>query len=132
VDKYFIDKRGKAEERIEGMAGTKNVHFPLCLAIKYEDNVPFECIDFLLNTSKGRLFAQMDNLLPLGSPVLVHFYIPPETKLLAEFKGKVVEIQDEEGKARGIVIKLRDFFHIRLKKLEEILEEKRHIVDEEA
>ena len=132
MDKYFLDKSGKAEEYIEGFKKRKQIHFPLCLAVKYGNDVPLECPDFLLNTSKGKVFIKTDRPLPRGSAVMLHFFIPPDAKLLAEFKGKVIEQRGYVAKTNGFFVKIRDFTHRRLRKLEEYLEEKRHLVDEEV
>jgi len=64
MNKYFVDKRGRAEEYFQGGKETRKVHFPIY--------------------------------------------------------------------PKGILIKIRDLTHRRLKKLEECLEEKRHLLDEEA
>ncbi len=132
MDKYFVDKKGSVAEFFQNTEKTKQVHFPLCLAIKYGDNVPMDCPDFLLNTSKGKVFIKTDEPLPEGSKVTLHFYIPPYIKLLSEFKGKVVPQHNEEQIPRGSLIKIRDFTHRKLHELEEYLEEKRHLIDEEA
>jgi hypothetical protein len=132
MDKYFLDKSGKAEEYIQGFKPRKQVHFPLCLAVKYGNNVLLECANFLLNTSKRKVFIETDRPLPKGSDVMLHFYIPPEAKLLSEFKGKVIEQRSYVPETSGFFVKIRDFTHRRLKKLEEYLEEKRHLVDEEV
>ena len=132
MDKYFLDKSGKAEEYIEGFKKRKQIHFPLCLAVKYDNDVPLECPDFLLNTSKGKVFIETDRPLPNGADVMLHFFIPPETKLLAEFKGKVIVQRGYVAKTNGFFVKIRDFTHRRLRKLEEYLEEKRHLVDEKV
>jgi hypothetical protein len=131
MDKYFIDKAGKAEERIQGEKGKKDVHFPLCLAVKYMNNVPMDCPDFLLNATKGRLFIPTDTPFPEGSKLMLHFYIPPKTKLLGEFKGKV----EEDGRVNGVrgnFIKISDFLHIKMSRLEAYLEEKQHLIDEKV
>jgi len=132
MDKYFIDKNSKAEEIYQDSSKTKQVHFPLCLAIKYGDDVSLECPNFLLNTSKGKVFVETDSPLPEGSQVVLHFYIPPEVKLLSEFKGRVIPQQSRFPNTRGNMIKIRDITHRKLRKLEEYLEEKRHLIDEEA
>jgi hypothetical protein len=132
MDKYFLDKSGRAEEYIEGSKKKKQVHFPLCLAVKYGNDVPLECPDFLLNTSNGKVFIETEAPLPEGSDVLLHFYIPPEAKLLSEFRGKVTEQKKVASGAKGFFVVLRDFTHKRLSILEEYLEEKRHLVDEEV
>ena len=53
---------------------------------------------------------------------------PPETKLLAEFNGKVID-QRQINNVKGNMIKISDFFHTKLHKLEGFLEEKNHLVD---
>jgi hypothetical protein len=131
-DKYFVDKKGRAEEHIKGSIRKKDVHFPLCLAVKYGDSVPFECPDFLLSISKGKVFVETDSPLPEGSRVTLHFYIPPNAKLLAEFKGRVIRPPRNALKTNGSYIKIHDFFHAKLHALEQFLEEKRHLVDEEV
>ncbi|MBI4849078.1 MAG: hypothetical protein HY808_10980 [Nitrospirae bacterium] len=132
MDKYFIDKKGKAEEYFRDTRETKQVHFPLCLAVKYGDAVPAECPNFLLNTNKGKVFVETDDPLPEGAEVELHFYIPPDTKLLSEFKGRVVPREGSLPDGKGNLIKIRDFLHGKLHKLEEYLEEKRHLIDEEV
>jgi hypothetical protein len=131
VDKYFIDKKGRAEGYVEGGEDPKTVHFPLCLAVKYGGNVPMDCSDFLLNTSRGELFISSDAPFPVGSKLTLHFYIPPKTKLLGEFTARVVDVR-EVNEVRGSFIKISDFFHMKLHKLEQYLEEDRHLVDEKA
>ena len=70
--------------------------------------------------------------MPEGSRVTLHFYIPPKAKLLAEFKGRVIRLPRNALKTNGSYIKIHDFFHTKLHKLEQFLEEKRHLVDEEV
>lgn len=129
MDKYFVDKQGRTEEYIPGIKGKKEIHFPLCLAIKYGNDVPMDCADFLLDTSKGKLFVPTEWPLPAGSSLTLHFYIPPKTKLLAEFRGKVIET-GRINNIEGNVIKIQDFMHRRLHMLEDYLEEKKHLIDE--
>lgn len=131
MDKYFIDKKGRAEEYFQDGQETRKVNFPLCLALKYGDDVSAECPNFLLNTQKGKVFVATDSPLVEGSKVILHFYIP-EAKLLSEFKGKVISRQSVSQGTKGNLIKIRDITHRRLQKLEEYLEEKRHLIDEEV
>jgi len=130
MEKYFIDKKGRAEEYFQDTKETRQVNFPLCLAVKYGDAVQMECPDFLLNTEKGKVFIETDSPLPEGSKVVLHFYIPPHTKLLTEFKGRIIPIQNKASNLKGNMIKIRDFTHRKLHKLEDYLEEKRHLIDE--
>lgn len=132
MDKYFIDRNSRAEEISRDTAKARRVHFPLCLAIKYGNDVSLECPNFLLNTSKGKVFVETDEPLPEGSNVVLHFYIPPEAKLLSEFKGRVVRLRGPFPNTKGSMIKIRDITHRKLRRLEEYLEEKRHLVDEKV
>jgi len=132
MDKYFIDKKGRAEEVYQDEGIARPVNFPLCLAIKYGDEVPMACSDFLLNTSKGKVFVETDAPLPEGSSVELHFYIPPKIKLLSEFRGVVIPGHSGPHNVKGSLIKIRDITHSRLRKLEEYLEEKRRLVDRQA
>ncbi len=128
MDKYFIDKGSRAEKHVSGSKGSKQVNFPLCLAIQYGDNAPVDCPDFLLNSSQGKLFVETETPIEANTKVKLHFYIPPETKLLAEFKGKVID-QRKVNNVKGNLIKISDFFHTKLHKLEGYLEEKNHLID---
>ena len=132
MDKYFIDRKGRVEEYFQDNQRTKHVHFPLCLAIKYGNDVSMECPNFLLNTKKGKVFIETDSPLPKGSKVVMHFYIPPHIKLLSELRGKVTHSRRRIQDVKGNLIKIRDFTHRKLHKLEDYLEEKRHLIDEEA
>ncbi|MCK5344932.1 MAG: hypothetical protein KAR20_16090 [Candidatus Heimdallarchaeota archaeon] len=129
IDKYIIDKNSRAEEYIQGVKGKKDIHFPLCMAVKYKDNIPVECSDFLLNTTTGKLFIPKESPFPVGSKLELHFYIPPNTKFLAEMTGRVTD-EGSMNNVRGNLIKISDFWHTKLSRLENYLEEKQHLVDE--
>jgi hypothetical protein len=74
-------------------------------------------------------FCQNGFPLPEGSPVTLHFYIPPDKKLLGEFQGRVMKKQKLNDGRKGTFIRIQDFLHLKLDKLEGYLEEKRHLVD---
>lgn len=59
----------------------------------------------------------------------LHFYIPPDKKLLGEFQGRVMKKQKLNDGRKGTFIRIQDFLHLKLDKLEGYLEEKRHLVD---
>jgi hypothetical protein len=129
MDKYFIDKKGRVEEHIEGIENNKPVHFPLCLAVKYGNSVPMECPNFLLNTNKRKVFIETDSPFPPGTQLMLHFYIPPKAILLGEFKSTVID-ERTINNVRGNLIKISDLFHTKLHRLEQYMEEERHLVDE--
>jgi len=131
MDKYIIDKNGRAEERVQGIEGKTDVHFPLCLAVKYEGKVPVECNDFMLNVNQKKVFLPMNSPFPDGAKLMLHFYIPPDAKLLAELKGTVID-QRHINNLNGSMVKISDFLNRRLRKLEQYLEEKNHLVDIKA
>ncbi len=131
MDKYILDKKGRAEEYIQGIKGKREIHFPLCLEFKVGSNATVECPDFLMNTTKGELFIPANLTLPVGTSMLLNFYIPPRTKLLVEFTGKVVG-EGIVNSIKGNSIALSDFSHKKLHMLEDYLEEKQHLVDEIA
>ncbi len=131
MDKYIFDKRSRAVEHVQGEKGNKDIHFPLCMAVKYKDTIPMECSDFLLNTTKGKLFIPADSPFPVGSKLTLHFYIPPNTKFLAEMTGRVTG-EGSLNNVKGNLVKISDFWHTKLTKLENYLEEKQHLVDEKV
>jgi hypothetical protein len=89
--------------------------------------------DFVLNISKGSVFIKTDKQIPKGSRVVMHFYIPPEVQLLGEFEGKVVEADlNDLNYFKGFYVKFIDHSDDELKRLEEFLEEKRHLVDKKV
>ncbi|MBC8413460.1 MAG: PilZ domain-containing protein [Nitrospira sp.] len=126
---FIEDRRSSAKINIRGANHKRDVKFPLCLALRYGNQVPLECADFLLNTTTGKLFVETDNPLPVGSKVLLHFYIPPEIKLLSEVKGHVIGKRNLGSSSRGNYIKINDFLHRKLHRLEDYLSEKQHLVD---
>jgi len=132
MNKYFINKDEKTDWCTDPCDKKKHVPFPMCLALQYHDSVPFICADFLLNTAKKILFVKTETPLPVGSKVVLHFYIPPDKKLLGEFKGKVTGLHRPGSQVKGNYIKIYDLIHLKLDKLEKYLEDKRHLVDVKA
>lgn len=130
-DKLFVDKGGEIDE----FAGKerKHVRFPVCLAVKYGEDVPEACADFILNISKGGVFIKTDRPLKNGSKITMHFYIPPEEKLLGEFEGEVVGLSPGiPPLPGGMHVKFVNCSEEDMKRLEDFLEEKKHLVDKEA
>lgn len=122
--KYFVDKGGDAEEFDHGR---RHVRFPVCLAIRLGPDVPLECPDFVLNVEEGEVLVKTSAGLPAGAGVDMHFYIPPESKLLAEFKGVVRAVS-----ASGVRIKITGRPKGELERLSAYLEERRRLTDRHA
>lgn len=131
-DKFIINTACGADKYI-GCERRKHIRFPVCLAVKYGENVPDICADFIMNISKGGLFIRTDAALKVGSRIIMHFYIPPDKKLLAEFEGEVVAVNIcDPSHHTGIHVKFTGCSQEDLRRLEEYLDEKRHLIDESA
>ncbi len=109
------------------------MRFPVFVAIKYGERMCYAFQDFVLNISKGNVFIKTDKQIPKGSRIVMHFYIPPEVKLIGEFEGKVVEANlNDLNYPGGFYVKFINHSDDELKRLGEFLEEKRHLVDKKA
>ncbi len=84
MDKVFVNMGGKVDEFISDKDKPKHVRFPVKLAVKLDVKFPefFYYSDFILNLNKGEVYIKTDSSLPKGSLIIMHFYIPPEEKLL--------------------------------------------------
>ncbi len=133
IDKYFVGRGGEVDEYSADKERCKHVRFPVFVAIKYGERMCFAFQDFVLNISKGSVFIRTDKQIPEGSRIMLHFYIPPEVKLIGEFAGKVVEASlDDINYSEGFYVKFIDLSDDELRRLEELLEEKRHLVDKKV
>lgn len=132
TDKIFVDKNGSVDE-YEGSNRRRHVRFPLSLAVKYGEEEPLLFAEFTLNISKGGVFIKTTSPLPRGAKIKMHFYIPPEEKLLGEFDGKVVAVNlDNPMYPKGMHVQFTHVSEKDLNRLEDYLEENRHLVDREA
>lgn len=131
--RIIADRGGEAEGYSEDNGLIRHIQFPLCLAIKHEGVVQEICVDFILNISKKCIFIYTDIPLKPGTRIVMHFYIPPDRKLLGEFQGEVVAVNaNNPSYPKGMRVKFVSITPRNLKKLEEFLQGKRHLVDEEA
>lgn len=129
-DKFFVENDGKMVE-VEGSLREKrtDVRFPVNLAVRYGQDEPEVYQDFVLNISKGGVYIMTDRLLPEGSIIIMHFYIPPHEKLLAEFRGEVVGVNRSELYPQGMHVEFFDVSEASIKRLEEFLEGKRSLLN---
>ncbi len=132
MDKFFLDKDGKVVE-FSDENRRKNIRFPVCLSVSYGDKNPLLCADFILNISKGGIYIMTENPLKKGAAVKMDFYIPPDNKLLGTYDGIVVRSNAEDTTyPTGMHVEFKNLGPDGLKAIEDFLEEKRRLVDEEA
>jgi len=116
-------------QEITGDEEPKLVPFPVYLALKYDDNLE-SYPDFILNISEAWIFVRTESPLPEGTSLIMHFYIPPENKLLAEVRGQVITMnQNNEVNQRGMLIKFAYLSRKELSRLERYAEGKKHLID---
>jgi len=127
--KLMVDKGGYMQE-MTLIDSPKPVPFPVYLTVKYGDNIVQEYHDFLLNSAESWVFVRTESPLPEGTSLVLHFYIPPENKLLSVMRGKVQTMhQDNIDYPKGMLIKFGLFSFNALKNLEFYVEGKKHLID---
>ncbi len=113
--------------------GPSMAPFPVCLAIKYGNNVLAGCPDFILDAGELWMFIRTASPPPEGTPLLLHFYIPPENKLLAEAKGRVGAIDTGSAhRPKGMFIQFDHGSREKLEALVHFVEQTKHLVDRAA
>jgi len=129
MDKYLIEEKGNGDEYY-GSEKRKNMRFPVSLAVKYSEDEVILYESFVFNISRGGVFIKTTCPLPKGSTIVMHVYIPPDSMLLGKFKGKVMAINmGSHDHPPGMHIKFRPLQSNTLSRLEEFLEERRHLLD---
>ena len=119
--RLFINSRGVTREIIPGSEKRRYVRFPVHLAVGYGP-IEYHAVDcgdvaedeqgsriynsFVLNASRGGLFIISERPFPVGSFLRIHFFIPPEEKLLGAFVGEVVGVNLSARHPHGMHIKL--------------------------
>jgi hypothetical protein len=131
-NRFLFDVGGHLQLKDNGEAPVY-IPFPVCLAIKNRNDLIDTCADFVLNLEKSWIFIRTGTSLPTGTSILMHFYIPPATKLLAEVRGKVVP-DDAAGMQlqRGMLIRFAWFSHWKLKRMVQYAKGELHLVDKAA
>ena len=131
-EKVLIDRGGEVQFRQDTGAPVR-VPFPVCLAIKYGNEVPETCPDFVLDVEAGWVFIRTLSPLPAGARLTLHFYIPPETKLLAQVRG-TVSAENIEGlpAGRGMLIRFSLLSRRALVRLEQYMHRERLLVNRMA
>lgn len=131
MDKLFLDSHGEIVEW-DGKDRREKVRFPVCLSVECRGHLNESCADFILNVSKSGVFVLTESPFEKGTKLKLRFYIPPEEKALSEFEGVVVGANTNPRFPKGMHIKITGCSHEDLKRLEDFLEGRRHLLDVEA
>jgi Tfp pilus assembly protein PilZ len=128
MSKYFVTKGDVV--KYTGPNLRKHLRFPVCIAISYHHNPLEPCSDFILSISMGGLFIRTEKPLKIGSKIKMQFRIPPDGKDLGEFDGRIVNVNtDNPDHPMGIFVKFIKCSKSELKRLEDYLEGKKHLLD---
>jgi len=127
--KIIIGHDNGADELYPGTERRKHVRFPVSLSVLHGQELPLKYQDFVLNASEGGIFIQCDSPFPPETILVLHFYIPPDERLLAEFNGEVTEISNGSKYAVGMHVKLFPNSDEDMKRFLSYLEERRHLLD---
>jgi hypothetical protein len=127
----FVDRGGEVYKFVSENDRPVHVRFPVKLAVKIEEEFPefFYYSDFVLNLNKGEVFIITDSPIPKGSLLIMHFYIPPEEKLLGEFEGKVTGINHDNNYPQGIFVEFKGSFGNDMIIFTDYMDEKTHLID---
>ena len=130
----FLDKGENVYKFVSEKDRPVHVRFPVKLAVKIEEELPgfFYYSDFVLNLNKGEVFIMTDSPIPKGPALIMHFYIPPEEKLLGEFKGKVMGINHDNNYPQGMLVEFTGSFGNDMIIFTDYMDEKKHLVDIEV
>ena len=85
-------------------------------------------MSFVLNASRGGLFIISERPFPRGSILHIHFFIPPEEKLLGAFVGEVAGVNLSSRQPHGMHIRLLGY-SADMKQLIAYLEERLPLLD---
>jgi len=131
-EKTVIGHDGETDEINSKNERRKHIRFPVSLAVRHGQEWPQLCQDFVLNASQGGVFIQCDTPFPLETILVLHFYVPPEERLLAEFNGEVVEVSNGEQRPKGMHVKFFHYSDEDMNRFLAYLEERRDLLDIEA
>ena len=134
--RLFINSRGVTQEAVPGSDRRRYVRFPVRLAVSYgaveygpdDEEDSRICNGFVLNASRGGLFIISERPFPPGSLLHIHFFIPPEDKLLGAFVGEVMDVNPSSQHPHGMHIK-RLGYSADTKQLISYLEERLPLLD---
>lgn len=129
---YFMVQQDSADEYSSHPDRRRHVRFPVELAVRYGEDAPVAYDCFVLNTSRQGVFISTNRPYPEGTILVMHFYIPPHSKLLAELKGEVRSINTSDRYPQGMHIEFFQYAEEDMQRLSDYLEEKKHLLDTNA
>jgi len=125
----FVVQQDSADEYSSHQERRRHVRFPLELAVRYGKDVPVAYDSFVLNISRHGIFILTDKPFPEGTILVMHFFIPPDLKLLAELKGEVIKVNTSDSYPQGMHIEFFQYSETDMQRFNEFLEEKQHLLD---
>jgi len=130
--RVYIGSRGKTHEVISGSKCRRCVRFPVHISVCYGETDSCIYKSFILNASRGGLYIVSKHLLPMGSNLDIHFFIPPEEKLLGAFEGEVVGINPSSDRyPQGMHVRLTGYA-ADMKRFIDYTEERAALLDQMA
>jgi len=128
----FMVQKDSADEYSSHEEKRKHVRFPVELAVRYGEDAPVAYDSFVLNISQHGVFILTDKPFPEGTILVMHFFIPPESKLLAELRGEVRKINTSDAYPQGMHIEFFQYSETEIQTLNNFLEEKKHLLDKQV
>ncbi len=130
MGKFLLDRDTEAAEYTGPANRRRHIRFPICLEVKYHKDPKRPCRDFTLSRGMGGLFIQTEEPFEAGERIKMVFCIPPPIKALGEFDGEIVNVNtDDPNHPRGIFVKFIHCGKPELLKLEDLIEERAHLLD---
>jgi Tfp pilus assembly protein PilZ len=130
MDKFLLDRDTEAEEYTGSTNRRLHIRFPICLEVKYHKDPKRPCRDFTLSIGMGGLFIKTEEPFKTGDRIKMVFCIPPRIKALGEFDGEVVDVStDNPNHPRGIFVKFIHCGKRELLKLEDLIDERVHLLN---
>ena len=130
MGKFLLNRNTETEEYAGPANRRLHIRFPICLEVKYHKDPKRPCRDFTLSIGMGGLFIRTEEEFKAGERIKMVLCIPPRIKALGEFDGEIVNVNtDNPNHPRGIFVKLIHCDERELLKLEDLIEERVHLLD---
>lgn len=124
----FVNRHDMARGQYIQANRCSEAGFPVRLAAQSGRGQPQHYDDFALDFCKGELFIATRSILPLDTILDLHFYIPPQEKLLAACKGEIDDTERFGSRMHGMHVTLFDRFESELLRFRNYLEGKQDLL----